>query len=294
MLNSRTTLNITLVAAIILLAVIINYKPGVEPPDQTVPLTTLHPGQITQIEITRQNTPPITMVKEQQDWYIHAPINVAANTPRIENVLRMLQTTSHARFEASDKDLGAYSLDHPLAEVRFNDVEVAFGGNEPLNNRRYVRIGSTISLIADSFYYQVIADLSSFVALNPLPADSQLTRIVLPKLDIRKTDNGEWQVNAPGKDVSPDDVNTLQDAWRQAQAVRVSPYTGGDAVIGVVTIFMDQPPQKLDFQVLQAESELILGRADIGMRYHFSEEQAGRLMLQSTEQAVDEGDERGG
>ena len=293
MINTRTTLNISLVLAVVVLAGIIYFRPGVEQPEQTVPLTTLKPEQVTRIEITRNNQQPITLVREQQGWYIRTPLDVAANTSRVDSLLRLTSATTYARFTANESDLAGFNLDHPLVVIRFNDVEIAFGGNEPLNNRRYVRVGSNIRVIADSFYYQVSADLSSFVALDLLPRNVRLTRIVLPAFAIKLDKNGDWQAETPGSNIPADALNSLPDAWQRAQALRVSAYRASDVAAQKVTVFTDKKPQRLDFEVLKTEPELILGRPDIGMRYHLSDEQARRLMLLPRDQNAETGDKSG-
>lgn len=279
MLNTRTTLNISLILAVVVLATLLYFKPGVEPPEQAVPLTALKSEQVNRIEIIHSDEQPLSLVKEQQGWYIRAPVKVAANTIRVDSLLRLAQAATYARFVVNEQDLADFGLDHPLVVIRLNDIEIAFGGNEPLNNRRYVRIGSDISVIADTYFYQVSADPSSFVALDLLPHDVRLTRIVMPAFTIEQDKNGNWRAEGPGKDIPADAVDSLPDAWQRAQALRVSAYTKSDVAIGKVTVFTDNKQQRLEFEVLKTEPALILGRPDIGMRYHLSDEQARRLML---------------
>ena len=279
MLNTRSALNITLMLVVAALGAIIYFKPGVEAPEVSVPLTALQPDQIRRIDITRQDMQAVTLVKEQRGWHIQSPINIAANNMRIETLLRLAQAPSHARFAIDGLDLAAYEIDQPLMVIRLDDVELAFGGNESLNNRRYVRIGSVAHLIADSFYYQAQADLSGFVALDLLPADARLQKIVLPGLTIHNDEGGQWRDATPDKGLSADEINSLAAAWQRAQAIRVSRYTAQDVVAGKIAVFLKQEPQRLDFDILKSDSEMILGRKDIGMRYHLTEEQAGQLRL---------------
>ena len=109
------------------------------------------------------------------------------------------------------------------------------------------------------------------------PPGSHIVAIELPDLSVKVDDKGKWSVTPEHPDMEADAVQNLVDEWREAQALRVSRYQG-DKAQGTVKITLDKQTTPLTFEILERDPELILGRADIGMRYHISDEQADRLM----------------
>jgi len=274
--NRRTALNLALLAAVAGLAALVYWEPGIERPAELPKLTSLAPADVTQIVIRPQRGAEIRLEKAQGAWMMHAPVAAHANEFRIEALLGITRADSHAQFDAGALDLAKFRLDAPATVLRLNDVELAFGGSEPLDNRRYVRAGAAVHLINEDYYYRLQTDYPAFVSNQLLPPQARPVQIRLPEFSVTRAEGG-WQLEPAQQPPAPDALNAFVDEWRRAQAVEVDRYEG-EAARGALRVSFDGGAAPLEFLLLETEPELVLARADLGLRYHLTAEQAQRLL----------------
>jgi hypothetical protein len=280
--NARTGINLLLLAAVAALALLAVFAPG-QKEDEVARITPLQAADIHDISIEVANRPKIVLRRDAESWRVRAPIEVSANEFRVQTVLRLAQAQSRGTFAADDKNLAQYGLDAPAARVKFNDTLVDFGGTEPIDGRRYVRVGARIHLVTDTYFYQVQADLPAFVSQRLLPSGVHPSEIRLPLFGVRLDDDGRWTltptaVASEHRDLSADALSRFVDAWTMAEAVQVSRYRG-EPVTGETVIHLRDSDQPLRFAILQAEPEVALARVDLGLRYDFGAD-AGRGLME--------------
>jgi hypothetical protein len=274
--NTRSALNLALLGLVAVLAALIYWQPGIKPPAALPRLTALSPADIRHIAIRPQQGAEIRLDKEEGGWMMTAPLATYANGFRIDALLGVAQAESHAQLPVAGLDLAKFHLDTPALVLRLNDVELAFGDSEPLDNRRYVRVGSTVHLINDDYYYRLQAGVPAFVSNQLLPPHSKPAQISLPAFSLSRA-AGRWQLSPATTQPSMDVLNGFVDEWQRAQAIEVDRYEGG-ASQGKITISFDGGAAPLEFLLLQTEPEPVLARADLGLRYHLAPEQAQHLL----------------
>ena len=277
MLSTRGLLNVLLLAAVLGLVLIALYQPGIKPALPPVKLTSLSPEQVQRIRIERSGKPVIVLTKEQGHWRITAPLTLPADDTRVASLLRLLQDTSQARFPAKPADLAKYKLERPALTVTFGDLPVSFGDTDPINGRRYVRIGDTVHLVTDMYYYQLDADPSAFVSPQLLPDKAQISTLALPDVTLQRDAQGHWSLHPERAHLSADAIQNLLDAWRNTRALWVKPYAQGTP-LGSITVHLDAPAPDLHFDIMSKQPELVLARPDIGMQYHLSAESGAALL----------------
>jgi hypothetical protein len=282
--NTRTVLNLTLLGLAAALAALVYWEPGIERPAGPPKLTTLSPADITHLVIRPQRGGEIRLDKEEGTWMMHAPIATYANEFRIDALLGIAQADSHAQFDAAALDLAKFRLDSPATVLRLNDVELAFGDSEPLDNRRYVRNGATVHLINEDYYYRLQTDFPAFVSNQLLPPQSRPAQIRLPGFSVARAE-GQWTLAPAQQQPAPDALNGFVDEWRRAQAVEVDHYEG-EASRGEILVSFEGDAAPLRLLMLESEPELVLARADLGLRYHLAAEQAQRLMQPPSQAAA--------
>lgn len=275
--TARSALNLGLLGLVAALAALVYWEPGVETPAELPKLTALDPAAIGHVVIRPQRGDEIRLDKERGVWMMRAPVATYANEFRIDALLGVARADSRARFDAGALDLARFGLDPPLSVLRLDDVELTFGDSESLDNRRYVRNGATVHLIDDDYFYRLQTGFATFVSNRLLPPSGMPAAIRLPEFGLAR-DGGKWTLTpAPEPPPSADALNEFVDAWRQAQAVQVDRYTG-EASRGTITISFGGDAAPLEFLLLETEPELVLARADLGLRYHLTAEQARRLL----------------
>lgn len=284
----RNWLNLTLLGGVLLLLLVVVYQPGREEPPPPERLTVLTPTQIAQIRIERSMGDTIQLAKAVSGWVLQAPLTLPANSFRVEAVLQVAEAPVHARMQATTISLAEFELDQPRVRLWLDNIEIAFGGTEPLSGRRYVRLGDTVSLITDTSYFDLVGEFTVFADTALLPADARLLQIDLPTLRLVRLQEGGWMQapnraqRPPAPDVSMDMLNALHDAWRSARALQVRPFVAAEheavAESDAVFISVAGMEMPLRFDILSRAPQLVLARADIGVQYHLPESAAGHLL----------------
>lgn len=273
--TSRTAVNLALLAAVAVLSAVAYLLPAGKHEPSPPALTRLSPDRITRVTISPKDGQQIVLVRRGGHWRLAAPIRTAANGFLINSLVGLAAADSFRHFPVRGRDLREYGLDHPPVRLRLNDLEIDFGGSEPLHGRRYVRVGDTVHVIPGYFYQDVSGGVADFVSLNLLPEGSDPVQLALPDLTLRRDAEGHWAV--AGKKHPPQGMEDLVTRWRRAQALQVERYSGSGHH-GTVTVTFDKGHAPLTFDIVSTKPELVLARPDIGMAYHFPESQTDKLL----------------
>lgn len=275
-LNSRSLLNIGLFAFILLLVLVVTLEPGKEAEKKSVHLTDLKSVDIKQIELKRANTGDITLHKKGGSWFISRPYQLLANDFRAQSVAAVAEATSHLQYDAKGIDLKKFKLDKPEVILVLNDkVTLEIGGVDPINNRRYVLNGDALHLVDDTFYYQLIGMVTSYISYQILPTDIKLSKLVLPKFSLVQQE-GDWQLSPKQKDISSDSINEFVNEWRHAQSLEISEYKGKPGKPNI-QIFQESKDEPIRFRLQKQSDNTYLIREDLKLRYKLSDEIAEKL-----------------
>ncbi len=277
--NRRLTLNLVLAGAIIALALVVILEPGKEKTPEQPKITLLPVEAIKHLEIERVNHDTLKFDKQDEHWRITQPLNLPANDFRVTSVARVVQATSFGHFAVAGRDLKQYELDAPSIRLHVADQVIEFGGINPLDKRRYVRVGDTIHLTSDDSYYRLSGDAHGFVSTALIPEHAaDLTELKLPNLTVRNDmASGKWVVTPGIANLSADDINKFTDEWRHAQALQVAAYSGTPTGERVVLSFRNNIPA-LQLEVMTKDGDLVLGNKALGVQYQFSPELRDRLL----------------
>ena len=190
--QSRALLNIALFLLVVLLAVYMyDTDQQQQASSKSEQLTQLPSDAVKQISI-RHNQRHIELSREDGKWRMLQPINVAADSFRIDTLLNMLNTVSHAAYSAMDIELGKYELSEASTSISFNDIIIDFGIVNPINNYRYVRINNTVHLIDDHFYPLLSSQTGTLVARELIASEATIEKLVLPEQTLYRDENNFW------------------------------------------------------------------------------------------------------
>lgn len=268
--RSRLLLNLVLLLAVILLAVLV-FNTAQEP-DKTpdTKLTDLVPEQVTRIELQRQNEQPVSLHREQDVWYMDKPYQLAANDYRVQALLRLLQTEYSSRNPIGDRDPALYGLDTPRATLVFNDtLKIEFGDTEPLTKQRYLRIANQLYLVADTHYYHTVSPATGYLSHALLPP-GKITALELPDLHL-SLQQGQWHSEPSHEDRSADDFTELVSNWRSAQALRLEPVNSETLPKANIRIQLANRDDPVQFTLQHKDKQIMLLRHDAHMRYVIDE-----------------------
>lgn len=272
--QSRTLLNIVLLLFVLALAGYLYFDKQTEKPGSTkAKLTQLEAEQVTWI-LVHHNQRDIELEKVRDTWRMRHPINIKANAFRIDTLLNMLDTASHAAYSAGTLELDKYGLSDPTTSITFNDETVYFGIANPINDYRYVRSGDTVHLIDDHFYPLLSSQTGTLVARELLGSDADIEKLELPTHTLYRDATGRWHSD---KELGADAINETLYHWKNGQAFGVHNYMPREP-LGNISVYLAGSPEPVKFVVTDKDPWLIMARPDLEIEYHFNLEFYDRLL----------------
>lgn len=272
--QSRALLNIALFIFVALLATYI-YINNQQQQQTSVSeqLTQLSADEVTKINI-RHNQRHIELKKQNGKWRMLQPIKIDANSFRIETILKMLNTVSHADYAATDLDEDKYGLAQASTSISFNDTRIDFGIVNPINNYRYVRVGDSVHLIDDYFYPLLSSQTGTLVARELISSDASIDKLELPEHTLYRDENNNWRSS---NEVGPDAINETLHHWQHGQAFGVHNYMPRDS-LAEISVYLDGEPETVRFYITDTDPWLIIARPELDIEYHFNLEFHDRLL----------------
>ncbi|HFD79191.1 MAG TPA: hypothetical protein ENK05_02200 [Gammaproteobacteria bacterium] len=280
--KSRWITNLLLLLGVAMLTLVARYQPGLDKPVETAAITRLSADQVRRIHLNRPVRPDLVLVRDAQGgWFIEHEPRLPADRHQVDSLTRLVQQKPVRSYAAGELELDRLQLDPPYASAIMNDLAIEFGGLEPLQDLRYVRVNDRVHLIPDLYLHLVEAAYTNFVRRRLLPPQSRIERLVLPGLTLSK-DDGHWSLD-PEQPVSADTLQDFVERWQDATALSVR---AADADIGGTPIEIGyQGGKVLRLLLVAREPELLLARPDWGIEYRMGEDADFLLKLPHPEAA---------
>ena len=268
-------INLGLAAFIaLLLAALFLFKPeaGGEPARLAAGLQR---DTIKRIEVRREALADFIFEKQGADWFMQAPLALRANPARLDALLRLPATESHAELDPADHPPERFGLDQPAIIMKLNEHEFRFGETDAIDGRRYILFKGRIHLTDDFLYRQLTTHAAFFAELKLLPEAFTISRIRFPDNELYKAD-GQWRLKTQ-LNISPVRLQRAVSAWRDAVAISAGAFkpTAAPERIRVIA----DNGQTLEFIIVATEPYLILGRRALGIQFHMGSDDAQRLLL---------------
>ena len=280
-------LNLGLGALALVLLTVFYVGQKKEPP-KGAPLTSLKSDAITQVTLHHDKTPDIVLVKKGGDWMLTAPVQAPADALEVHTLTGLAEAETHTALDAKDLKLADLGLDPPGFSVQLDKVQIDFGGTEPLNGQRYVRVkdsGEHLALIDDPPSQAFDADYSDLLSKSLLAPGTELSSIAVPGLTVSRSADGKTLTATPADPkTGTDELQKFVDAWTGAHSmwnsavpVDVSPGAapGANADAAVLTL---KDGSTIRYTIIAREPQLILERADLKVRYDLAKSDADRLL----------------
>lgn len=283
--RSRLNLLLALVVAALVAVVVVDRQRDRKP--------VVHPvafgeDAITRIALRHPGKPEIVLERVDGGWRITAPFSAPAEEVEVKGILSLATLQSERQLPVAEVDLGALELDPPRYEVQFNDTVLAVGGLEPIEYRRYLRVGDTVHLVPDPPSAALDADPADLVAKRIVPEGRRIVKLELPDLTLVKADPG-WALVPEDPDVSADQLQQLVDAWTNARAMwNQTPETFEEREPDI-RITLDDGSE-IPLTIVRRDPQLVLGRPGIGIHHYLSRTMVEQLLKLPEPPADDEDD----
>jgi hypothetical protein len=283
--NKRWIINLILVGAIALMALVLTMRPGKQA-EETYALTTLNSDDIDRITLLRPTRDKLVLDKLNNRWHMTAPVNARSNRFNVSDLLKLAGTESSIRFAANDKALAQYGLDKPAASIMLNDVTLNVGNSHPIKQERYVQAGNWVYLVPVKRLRMSENPYTDFISSALIEEDASLRGLNLGQQKLTLKD-GKWSLTPENKAVSGDSINQFVNEWRLAHALSVDRYSNKPVAQWLsITVHRKQvdktdPAQSkvIKLGVVSYKPEFVLYRPDEKLEYRFSEDTGKRLLL---------------
>ena len=272
----KTKINIALSITVVLLVMIVIYKPGKDSADK-YKLLNIDKTSINHIRLERRGEEPVEFIKQDKDWLMTSPYALGTNQITVESLLDLLDYHYHAKYNVNKVELKNYKLDKPHASIIYNKQHrFEFGSAEPLNKYRYVHFNKNLYLTEDYFHHRILGAATSFLDHALIEKDLIIEKIKLPNLSLSLND-GSWTATPEPEKFSNDQANELADNWKHAHATDMTKYENIKSSAQVSLFFKDNPTP-LIFEIITKEDQFYLARTDINVLYKLANEKRRDLL----------------
>ncbi len=271
---NRLHLNLALLVVVVALGATLYFTQKKE--QKGPPLTPLTEATLERIRIEHPDTKAIALQKRDGRWWLTEPVEAAADPLEVASITNLAGIEAQRKLASAEVELKQLKLDPPGYTVTLNDTRLEFGDSEPIEYRRYVRVGDEIALIADPSATALDADYSELVAKELLPKDAEIVAIEVPGLRLaRSEDQQSWQLTPESPDASADQKQALVSAWKSARAMW-NAAAEADSTGEPITIKLKDGAVQL--RLIAREPQLIIENPTLGVRYTLSKALGDELL----------------
>jgi len=237
-------------------------------------LSKIKSTDITSITILHNNNKTLITQQDKNKWQIKKPVEIETNTFRINSLLKLANAPIHNKYALTEIDATSIGLDNSKTSIQFNDQVIYFGITNPVTHLRFIKLNDYIYTIEDVYYPLISSHFGTLAALNLLPANSTIEKLILLNQTIARDDNGLWQSNF---DISADTISKTLDHWLHDQAFGAHEYLQREK-LGEVFIYIKGRQIPVSYQITDTDPWLIIARPEIGLEYHLDIEAYNNLI----------------
>ena len=245
-------------------------------------VSTLKLADFTAIKVEFPTKAPTSFEKIDGLWRMTAPYKTRADQISVQRILSIIAAKSADKFPATD--LAKYGLDNPQLRLKLTNTEgaqeffLALLIRSPKNNMwllkmRFIYCQAAYSEAASTQALELIDKnaLAKDEAKQIAGFDfSHLEQWEEVRLQVDIAD-GKWKVNVPKAKITQNELNEWLDfSWKQAQANKVELYTPDRKNNYPSFEVKLKNGKSVRFDKIQESPDLLLGRPDEGLMYHFN------------------------
>lgn len=271
----RAQLNLVLLVLVAGLGVGIWFSQEEE--EKGPPLTPHTAATLNDILIEHPDRKAIRLKKADGQWRLVEPVQSAVDPFEINGLLDLAEREARQTLEVGEVKLAELGLKPPSYSISLNGTKVEFGGVEPLNYRRYVKVGPQVSLIDDPPSAALDADYHDLLSKKLLGDGAKIERVEVPGLVLSKDADGKWQLEPADAGATTDRMQKLADGWANANAMWNEMPGEGEPTGEPVKITL-QGGEERTFLVAQREPQFKLYSPSAGVNHVLSKSLAEELL----------------
>jgi Domain of unknown function (DUF4340) len=281
--KKRWLLNLVMLALVAGLVAFLYLRPKAnndEPLQHEV--SALKLADFTAIKVESSAKVPTSFEKVDGLWHMTSPYKTRADQISVQRILAIIAAKSNEKFPATD--LAKYGLDKPELKLKLTKTtgieEFTFGTFNSVTEEQYLGYKDAVYLLSGSYAEAATTQAIELVEKTPLTKNeakqiagfdfSRLEQWQANALNVEVTD-GNWKTNEPKAKITQNEMNEWLDfSWKQAQAKQVELYVPDHKTPYPSFDIKLKDGKKVHFDKISEAPDLLLGRPDEGIIYHFS------------------------
>ena len=256
-------------------------KANIDVPSQHE-VSTLKLADFTAVKAEFSAKVPTSFEKIDGLWRMTSPYKTRADQISVQRILAIIAAKSSEKFP--NTDLAKFGLDKPQLKLKLTKAtgeEVFnFGTFNSVTEEQYVGYKDAVYLLSGGYAEAATSQPIELIEKTPLTKSeakqiagfdfAHLEQWQANALNVAVAD-GKWKTNEPKAKITQNEMNEWLDfSWKQAQAKQVELYTPDHKITYPSFDVKLKDGKKVHFDKIQEAPDLLLGRPDEGVMYHFS------------------------
>ncbi|MCB5186803.1 DUF4340 domain-containing protein [Methylobacillus caricis] len=243
---------------------------------QQYPVSALKLADFSRLSIEFPAKAPVVFDKVDGFWYLSQPYKARADQMTVQRIVSIVAANSPDQFPAND--LARFGLDNPRLKIKLDNEEFLFGIYNPVSSEQYVAYKDAVYLVPPIYSETAATQVVELLDKSPLrPGEkvagfdfSRLEQWEEVRLQVDLADDGKWKVSLENAKPDQNAMNEWYESyWSKIRATAVEPYTPDRKATYPSFSVKLKGGKSVHFDKLQEAPEMIIGRPDEGMRYHF-------------------------
>ena len=281
--KNRWILNLVMLAVVAGLVAFLYLRPKVNNDALSQhEVSTLKLADFTAVKAEFSAKVPTSFEKVDGLWRMISPYKTRADQISVERILAIIAAKSTEKFPATD--LVKFGLDKPQLKLKLTkatgDEVFSFGTFNSVTEEQYVGYKDAVYLLSGSYAEAATTQPIELIEKTPLTKNEakQIVGFDFSKLEQWQANtlnvdiaDGKWKTNEPKAKITQNEMNEWLDfSWKQAQAKQVELYKPDHKITYPSFDVKLKDGKKVHFDKIQEAPDLLLGRPDEGVMYHFS------------------------
>ena len=281
--KNRWLLNLVMLALVAGLVAFLYLRPKAnnDAPSQHE-VSTLKLADFTIIKAEFPAKVPTSFEKIDGLWRMTSPYKTRADQISVQRILAIIAAKSSEKFP--NTDLAKFGLDKPQLKLKLTkatgDEVFSFGTFNSVTEEQYVGYKDAVYLLSGGYAEAATSQPIELIEKTPLTKSeakqiagfdfAHLEQWQANALNVDVAD-GKWKTNEPKAKITQNEMNEWLDfSWKQAQAKQVELYAPDHKITYPSFEVKLKDGKKVHFDKIQEAPDLLLGRPDEGIMYHFS------------------------
>ena len=219
-----------------------------------MPLTALDPQNVKTIIIRCTDCRERRFEHRASGWWMTQPYPLRADAAVVARLLAIAGAPVRKTLDPKEYDAARLGLDKPVVTLQFDDVVLDFGGEDPIEHDRYVRVAGKFVRVPDYFGARLMESPDVEIDRHPIDVDATVVEVAI-------------DAAAPRAD--------LAKAWKGAIALQMK---SSDTRGGVNVVVQLADATNLAFTIRHDNDHYAVHRSDIALDYLIGEAQAQALL----------------